>query len=65
MSRELTIIIQMDNAAFADGEAYEVARILHRYANYLEGQVEIPECKPLHDHNGNRCGYATTTDIIE
>lgn len=65
MIRELKVTIQMDNAAFADNEAFEVARILQRYACYLMEQVEIPQCKALHDHNGNRCGYATTTDIIE
>ena len=65
MSRELTIIIQMDNAAFAGEEAAEVSSILCGYANYLEDHDAIPGCKPLYDSNGNRCGYATTTDIVE
>lgn len=48
-----TITVHMDNAAFADVPASELARILRNLATEIEdGCTE----KPLRDFNGNRVG---------
>lgn len=47
------INIQMDNAAFADEPAVELARILRNLAQSVEdGRTECP----AHDYNGNTVG---------
>jgi hypothetical protein len=48
-----TIEIEMNNAAFTDAPAYELARILRRLADHVDdGGV----CTPLRDSNGNTVG---------
>ena len=49
-----TIQIQMDNAAFTDAPASELARILRELAERIENDGQ-DEC-PLRDFNGNKVG---------
>lgn len=49
-----TIKIHMDNAAFADGNAFELARILRDTAQKFEDET-LREFG-LYDINGNRVG---------
>jgi hypothetical protein len=49
---KLTIVIHMDNAAFADEPGYEAARILRGYADNIEANGEPLEANLL-DSNGN------------
>lgn len=54
-----TITIQMDNAAFADEPATELARILRNLAERIEeGSTE----SRLRDINGNHVGQFTITE---
>lgn len=48
-----TIQIQMDNAAFDDEPATELARILRKLAEKIE---QGSDRENLRDHNGNRVG---------
>lgn len=50
----LTITIQCDNAAFSENPGGEVARILRRYADDIDGME--PEETKLRDINGNTVG---------
>lgn len=53
----LQIRIEMDNAAFADANGFEAARILRQVAERIEARDIKPEdTGPLHDANGNRVG---------
>lgn len=54
---ELTIEMSLDNAAFADDPAPEIARILRQLADKLEGRGIDDEIL-LWDINGNRVGKA-------
>lgn len=52
--RKLTVIIELENAAFADGEeAAEAARILRGVASAL---LRGDESGMVRDINGNVCG---------
>jgi len=59
-----TIIIDMDNAAFADGyNGDELARILHKLASGQRGiRLQPSDGEALYDVNGNKIG---DLDIIE
>jgi hypothetical protein len=57
---QITIKIKCDNAAFEDCAGSEVARILRKYADSIEGME--PEDGPLHDVNGNRVGQVDILD---
>ena len=48
-----TITIEMDNAAFEDGPATELARILRALAKRVS---DGPDYVPLMDVNGNKVG---------
>ena len=55
----LTITIKTENAAFEEpGKAAEVARILRKYADQIEGDGDVGEWA-LADYNGNRVGFAS------
>ncbi len=69
----ITITINTDNEAFADGPETEVARILANYARQLADgltNVELASCltsangvrTTLRDINGNTVGQVTITD---
>jgi hypothetical protein len=50
----LKITIKTDNEAFADGNAdHEIARILRKLADHIEGQIYT---ETLMDFNGNKVG---------
>ncbi len=57
----MTVSIKIDtgNAAFTDNEGAEVARILRRYAEHIDGGG--PYESALMDYNGNRVGKVTVT----
>ncbi len=57
---ELTIEMSLDNAAFEDDPAPEIARILRQLADKLEGRGIDDEIL-LWDINGNRVGKAVIT----
>ncbi len=60
---QLTITIDLDNAAFEDGGAEEVARILANIAERLPEPLRPTNgAYNLHDANGNHCGTAEITD---
>ena len=52
--------INIGNAAFADHEGIEVARLLHRAARYIEDQMTLEQTHldhvSLRDINGNNVG---------
>ena len=52
----IKILIETDNAAFADGPEYEIARILRRLAEDIEAGREPGV---LMDVNGNLVGTVT------
>lgn len=54
-----TLTISTDNAAFADDEGAEVARILREAADAIEGEAE--QVGHLYDVNGNRVGFYAFT----
>lgn len=58
---DITITINLDNAAFHEGgdPGPEVARILEALAARLEGSIAIEpgQSQNLRDINGNKCGY--------
>jgi len=53
---DLTIRINMDNAAFCDCPELEVSRILKDYAEKIEKYGLDHEKLTLHDFNGNNIG---------
>ena len=55
-----TLTIERDNAAFSDGnDAGEIVRILRKLADRLEIEnTDYGGTVNLHDHNGNRVGFA-------
>lgn len=55
----ITIKIKTDNAAFEDNTGGEIARILRRYADEIDGME--PEEAKLLDYNGNTVGSVTIT----
>lgn len=58
MSKQFTLTIECDNAAFEDDLEYEVSRILAHVGRQVEdGYNQIY----LLDSNGNRCGFAQFT----
>jgi len=57
----LTIVIDMDNAAFEDnGRRYEVEQILNKIVNKM-ALLSVDKIN-LRDSNGNTVGYAETTE---
>jgi hypothetical protein len=59
---KLKLEIEMDNAAFEDQQGAEVARILHKLADQLDGNVWLGGLSTrLIDFNGNVVGVAKTT----
>lgn len=60
---KLTITIDLDNAAFADGGAEEVVRILASVAERIPDPLSSTGGPlNLHDYNGNHCGTAEIVD---
>ena len=58
---KLTITIEMDNAAFEDGQnTPEVCRILRDYCNKIErgGELADGDSENMRDINGNKAGRA-------
>lgn len=56
---KLTITIELDNAAFTEGGAEEVGRILADVAERIpDPPAETNGDLVLHDFNGNFCGTA-------
>ena len=54
--------IETGNAAFEDaGTPQEVARILREIAGRIEDRACLPDCLPVYDYNGNRCGEFKTS----
>lgn len=62
---KLTIEIELDNAAFEDGGAEEVGRILASVAERIPDPLAVSGELTLHDHNGNWCGRAEITDSAD
>lgn len=60
MAGSMSISINTSNAAFADCEAYEVARILRELAQRLENNGMESEII-LRDINGNKVGTAKSS----
>jgi hypothetical protein len=59
----LSLKLDMENAAFSDDRSGEVARILRRLADRIEGEAagvlatgKLAVGGPLFDTNGNSCG---------
>lgn len=60
---KLAITIDLDNAAFEDGGAEEVARILASVAERIPDPLSSTDgALNLHDANGNHCGTAEIVD---
>ena len=59
--RTYTITIDMDNAAFEDGEGAEVANLLHDLARRCERTFSHAVERRLMDANGNTVGRAEVT----
>lgn len=60
---KLTITVELDNAAFEDGGAEEVGRILADVASRIPDPLDQTGGQlMLHDANGNYCGTAEITD---
>lgn len=56
---QLRITMDLDNAAFADGGAEEVGRILADVASRIPDPLDqTGGSLSLHDLNGNHCGTA-------
>lgn len=59
---KLKIEINMDNAAFSPTSGTEVARILRKLADRIEGEDCTPgDVTPCIDLNGNKVGKAQVT----
>lgn len=58
----LTIVIDLDNAAFEDFGADEVGRILTDISERIPDPLSLSEELLLHDANGNLVGTAQITD---
>lgn len=62
----LTIKMDLDNAAFEDGGAEEVGRILASIAERIPDPLTLTNgALSLHDANGNYCGSAEITNDPE
>lgn len=60
---KLTITMDLDNAAFSDGGAEEVGRILADLATRIPDPLDQTGGElSLHDANGNHCGTAEITE---
>ncbi len=60
---QLRVFLDLDNAAFEDGGAEEVARILADLASRIPDPLDqTGGTLSLHDANGNNCGHA---EIVE
>jgi hypothetical protein len=62
---QMTITINMDNAAFEPDKGTEVARILRETADAVDGFTFIsrnPYSRELHDINGNTVGKAVVIE---
>lgn len=60
---KLTIKINLDNAAFEDGDGVEIARILGDLAERLPFPTRKTNgALQIHDSNGNHCGTAEITE---
>ena len=61
-----TITIEMDNSTFHEytEPSYEVARILRKLAERIEGHPHYSpgHSQPLYDLNGNKVGYLDVTE---
>lgn len=57
MAEQFTLEIETGNAAFSDGPATEIARILRDLAARLE-RGDFNDEMHLRDYNGNRVGRA-------
>ena len=57
---KLKITIRLDNAAFADNEAGETARILRKMADKYENAGQLSDAN-VRDLNGNIVGRAIIT----
>lgn len=55
---KLTITLELDNAALADGGTEEVRRILDSLCDRLPEPLDIASNINLHDINGNWVGVA-------
>lgn len=59
---KLTITMDLNNAAFADGGTEEIGRILADLATRLPDPLDqTGGTLSLHDANGNHCGTAEIT----
>lgn len=58
MAKKFRLSIDTGNAAFEDGAAQEVARILRELADRIEGRACLPDAVRLFDINGNHVGDA-------
>jgi hypothetical protein len=56
--KELRININLDNDAFQQEGSAEIARILHKLADYYEDMYEVAAVRRLFDVNGNSVGKA-------
>lgn len=55
----LMILMELDSAAFADGQSEEVGRILASVAERIPEPLRVTDqALSLHDANGNYCGSA-------
>lgn len=59
---DITIKINMDNAAFNHSRELEAARILENIAYKLKDVTLSAGEVPLKDWNGNTCGLVTVTE---
>lgn len=62
MGETWNIWIDASNAAFEDGPATEIARILRRLARSFEEGTAHGDSMPLFDANGNKCGAVVLGD---
>ena len=62
--KQLHVEITMENAAFEEAPAHELAQILMGLAKTVIEHSAEPRLYVLRDHNGNICGKADISEAV-
>ncbi len=62
--KQLHVEITMENAAFEESPAHELAQILMGLAKAVIEHRAVPRLYVLRDHNGNSCGTAGISEAV-